>query len=82
MDIDDPRNPNNVNRPHSDWPSSLATREGDTGYLWPILAVIVTLIAGLFFFATPRTDQPSTQVSEKVERPATPNTMPKTTTPQ
>ena len=39
MDINDPRNPNNVNRP-GDFPASPATREGTLGFMWPIIAVI------------------------------------------
>ena len=48
MDINDPRNPNNVNRP-SDLPASPATREGTIGFMWPIIAVIAALIAGVLF---------------------------------
>lgn len=70
MDINDPRNPNNVNRP-SEFPDSPAAREG---MMWPIGIVIAALVAGLLFFGTTRTDQPTTQVGQNVERPATPNT--------
>lgn len=79
MDINDPRNPNNVNRP-SDFPASPAPREGTVGFMWPIIAVIAALIAGTLFFSTPRTDQPSTQVGQNVERPAGPNVTPSNST--
>jgi hypothetical protein len=83
MDIDDPRNPNNPNR-RMDFPDSPAVREGEAGMMWPIMVVIAALVAGLLFFGTTRTDQPTTQVGQNVERPATPNTTPSTpkTTPQ
>lgn len=77
MDINDPRNPHNVNRP-GDFPDSPAAREGEYGMVWPIVVVIAVLVAGLLFFGSPRTDQPSTQVGQNTERPATPNTTPST----
>jgi hypothetical protein len=81
MDINDPRNPNNVNRP-GDFPDSPLVREGEAGYVWPIIAVVAALVAGMLFFGTSRTDQPNTQVGQNVERPAMPNTTPRSTTPQ
>jgi hypothetical protein len=75
VDINDPRNPNNVNRP-GDFPASPATREGTIGFMWPIIAVIAALTAGVLFFGPTRTDQPTTQVGQNVERPATPNRTP------
>ena len=80
MDINDPRNPNNPNRSR-EFPNSPAVREGESGMMWPILVVVAALVAGLLFFGSTRTDQPTTQVGQNVERPATPNTspVPKTT---
>ena len=76
MDINDPRNPNNVNRPHPDLAPDMTTRDGGYGSMWPMLAVVAALVAGLLFFGAPRTDQPNTQVGQSVERPATPITTP------
>ena len=84
MDINDPRNPNNPNRiPDPDLPRGMSDpdlREGGSTFMWPVVAVVAALVAGLLFFGGSRTDQPSTQVGQNVERPATPNTAPKTTT--
>jgi hypothetical protein len=76
MDIDDPRNLNNPNRPHPDLPPGMTTREHEGGSMWPIIAVIAALIAGALFFGVSRTDQPNTQVGQNIERPTTPDTTP------
>lgn len=80
MDINDPRNPNNINRPHPDLPPGMTTRDNETGYMWPIVAVVAALVAGLLFFSAPRTNQPNTQVGQNVERPTAPNTTTSTPT--
>jgi hypothetical protein len=76
MDIDDPRNPNNPDRPHPDLPPGMTTRENEGGSMWPIVAVIAALIAGALFFGVSRTDKPNTQVGQNIERPTTPDTTP------
>ncbi len=51
----------NVNAIHPDLPPGMTTRDNETGYMWPIVAVVAALVAGLLFFSAPRTNQPNTQ---------------------
>ena len=78
MDINDPRNTDNPNRIHPDLPPGMTTNDNGATPIWPIIAVIGALVAGLLFFGTNRIDQPNTQVGQNVERPAT-TTTPSTT---
>ena len=76
MDINDPRNPNTPNRIDPDLPRGI---DSGSTHVWPIIAVVAVLVAGMLFFSSSRTDQPNTQVGQNVERPATPTTTPSTT---
>jgi hypothetical protein len=84
MDINDPRNPNDPNRIHPDLPPGMTTNDNRVTAMWPIIAIVAALVAGLLFFGTNRADQPTTQVGQNVERPTTPNSAPTTpsTTPK
>lgn len=77
MDIDDPRNPNNLNRPRSHLPPGMASPENEGGSMWPIIALLAALFAGALFFGSSRTDQTNTQVGQNIERPATQPTTPR-----
>ena len=86
MDYNDPRNPNRI--PEGDLPRGFTNQElrheveGGMSMLWPVLAIGALLVAGMLFFTGPTDKQSTTQVGQNVERPVTPNTTPKTTSPQ
>jgi hypothetical protein len=52
----------------------------ERGWLWPAVALVALLIAGLLFFGNMGDERPNTQVGQNVEQP-TPTTPNTTTTP-